>query len=94
MGERINLPYTRAMVTAALDESLADVPTRIDDFFGLEVPVSCPGVPDEVLDPQATWADKEAYAAQAKTLAGRFSENFTKFEEYVAPEVVAAGPVV
>jgi phosphoenolpyruvate carboxykinase (ATP) len=94
VGERINLPFTRAMVAAALDGSLTDTPTRIDDFFGLEVPISCPGVPDEVLDPQATWADKEAYAAQAKTLAGRFSENFTKFEEYVAPEVIAAGPVV
>lgn len=92
VGERINLPFTRAMVTAALDGSLADAPTRTDEFFGLEVPVNCPGVPEEVLDPQATWEDKEAYVAQAKSLAGRFGENFTKFEEYVAPEVVVAGP--
>jgi phosphoenolpyruvate carboxykinase (ATP) len=93
VGERINLPYTRAMVAAALDGSLAKVPTRMDEFFSLEVPVSCSGVPDEVLDPQATWEDKEAYVAQAKNLAGSFGENFTKYKEYVGPEVVAAGPL-
>jgi phosphoenolpyruvate carboxykinase (ATP) len=92
VGERINLPYTRAMVAAALDGSLAKAATRRDEIFGVEVPVSCSGVPDEVLDPQATWADKEAYVAQAKKLAGSFGENFTKYEEYVAPEVVASGP--
>jgi len=92
VGERINLPFTRAMVTSALDGSLADVPTRTDEIFGLEVPVRCTGVPDEVLDPQATWADKEAYVDQAKSLAGSFVENFAKYEEYVTKAVVAAGP--
>ena len=92
VGERINLPYTRAMITAALDGSLSEMATRTDEFFGLEVPLSCPGVPDDLLDPQSTWADKEAYAVQAKNLAGSFVENFAKFDEYVAREVVAAGP--
>jgi phosphoenolpyruvate carboxykinase (ATP) len=92
VGERINLPYTRAMVAAALDGSLADAPTRVDSYFGLEVPVNCPGVPDEVLDPQATWDDKGAYAEQAKGLAARFIDNFSKYEQNVTPEVVAAGP--
>ena len=94
VGERINLPYTRAMVTAALDGSIAQAPTRVDEFFGLEVPINCPGVPDEVLDPQATWSDKAAYVDQAKSLAGRFVENFEKFQEYVSPGVDSAGPVV
>lgn len=93
VGERISLPYTRAMVTSALDGSLAAVATRIDDTFGLEVPVSCPSVPDDVLDPQSTWADKGAYTEQAKGLAARFRENFTKYEQYVTPEVVSAGPL-
>ena len=92
IGERINLPYTRAMVTAALDGSLAKLPTRTDKTFGLDVPVSCSGVPDEILDPQATWIDKEAYAEQAKGLAARFRENFVKYEQYVTPEVASAGP--
>ena len=92
VGERINLPYTRAMITAALDGSLSEVATRIDEFYGLEVPLSCPGVPEHLLDPQSTWADKEAYSVQAKNLAGSFVENFAKFDEYIAREVVAAGP--
>ena len=93
VGERIHLPYTRAMVASALDGSLADVPTRTDEYFGVEVPTSCPGVPDEVLDPKETWADKEAYAEQAKGLAARFGESFQKYTDYVTPEVAAAGPI-
>ena len=93
IGERINLPYTRAMVTAALDGSLAKLSTRTDETFGLEVPVSCPGVPDEILDPQATWEDQVAYAEQAKGLAARFRGNFANYEQYVTPEVVTAGPL-
>ncbi len=93
IGERINLPYTRAMVTAALDGSLAKLPTRRDETFELDVPVSSPGVPDEILDPQATWTDKEAYADQAKGLAARFRANFMKYEQYVTPEVASAGPL-
>ena len=65
---------------------------RTDEIFGLEVPVRCTGVPDEVLDPQATWADKEAYVAQAKSLAGSFRENFTKYKEFVTAGVAGAGP--
>jgi len=92
-GARIQLPYTRAMVAAALKGTLADLPTRTDETFGLEVPVSCPGVPDEILDPQTTWTEKEAYAEQAKGLAGRFGENFAKYEQYVTPEVASSGPL-
>ncbi len=93
IGERIRLPYTRAMVAAALDGSLAKLPTRRDETFELDVPVSCPGVPDEILDPQATWADKNAYAEQAKGLAARFRANFMIYEQYVTPEVASAGPL-
>lgn len=94
VGERIRLPYTRAMVAAALDGSLASVPTRVDEFFGLQVPTLCAGVPSEVLDPGSTWDDKGAYAIQAKGLADRFADNFAQFTDYVTMEVVAAGPAV
>ena len=92
IGERIDLPYTRAMVSAALDGSLAEAPMRIDDFFGLNVPEHCEGVPDSVLDPQQTWGDEQAYADQARALAKKFSENFAHYADQVTPEVVAAGP--
>lgn len=91
-GERMPLKYTRAMIAAALDGTLAGVETRTDPTFGIEVPVSCPGVPDEVLDPRATWDDPAAYDAQAKKLAGMFAKNFAQFGDDVPEAIRKAGP--
>jgi phosphoenolpyruvate carboxykinase (ATP) len=92
VGERMKLAYTRAMVTAALNGDLDDVETEIEPFFGLHIPTTVEGVPDEVLNPRNTWEDKEAYDAQAAKLAGMFVENFRQFEDGVSQEVVDAGP--
>jgi phosphoenolpyruvate carboxykinase (ATP) len=93
-GERMKISYTRAMISAALNGQLKDVPTRTDPVFGLQVPEHCPDVPDEVLDPRATWSDPARYDAQAEKLAGMFRENFNKFEAEVGADVAAAGPVI
>jgi phosphoenolpyruvate carboxykinase (ATP) len=61
-------------------------------MFGFEVPTTCPGVPTEILSPRGTWADKAAYDAAAKKLAGLFSDNFKKYEAGASAEVRAAGP--
>ena len=82
------------MVNAALDGSLAEVETVVDPFFQLAIPVSCPNVPDEVLDPRNTWEDKEAYDKKANTLARQFNENFEKFKEYASDEIMAGAPKV
>jgi phosphoenolpyruvate carboxykinase (ATP) len=58
---------------------LDNVETVTDSIFGLHAPVACPGVPDEILIPRNTWADKEAYDAQAASLAERFKRNFQQF---------------
>jgi phosphoenolpyruvate carboxykinase (ATP) len=92
VGHRFELPYTRAMVRAALTGVLNDVTLKKEPFFGLEIPMTCPDVPAEVLDPKNTWKDKAAYDQQAKDLAGRFARNFEQFVAQVTPEVVAAGP--
>jgi phosphoenolpyruvate carboxykinase (ATP) len=92
-GERMKIAYTRAMVTAALDGSLKDVQTRREPVFGLEVPVSCPNVPEEVLDPRGTWDDPNGYDAQASKLAGMFRENFEQFAADVSKSVRDAGPM-
>ncbi len=92
VGERIDIPHTRAMVNAALDGRLDDVPTSTDPVFGLEVPQSCPGVPADLLRPRECWPDKAAYDAQAAELAAMFVENFARFASEVDPQVVAAGP--
>jgi phosphoenolpyruvate carboxykinase (ATP) len=93
-GRRMSIAHTRAMVSAALDGSLARVQTQQDATFGVWVPTSCPGVPSEVLWPRNTWADKDAYDEAARNLAMRFKENFTQFEDQVTQEVRHAGPRV
>ena len=91
VGKRMSIPYTRAMVTAAIEGLLDDVAYDLDSIFNVYVPTECPGVPAEVLKPRNTWTDKEAYDKQAKDLAKRFVKNFAKFSDMPA-EVVASGP--
>src|SRR5688500_15973333 len=91
-GSRIKLAYTRAMIRAALSGRLDDAETVKDRFFGVEVPLHVPDVPDEVLRPRDTWADGKAYDAQAAKLAGMFQENFSKYAAQVPDAVKKAGP--
>jgi phosphoenolpyruvate carboxykinase (ATP) len=89
-GERMSLKYTRAMVNAALDGRLSNVEFVTEPAFGLSIPLSCPDVPAELLNPRNAWKDPRAYDAQAAMLAEKFEKNFAKFE---APAGVrAAGP--
>ncbi len=92
VGERMSLPATRAMVRAATSGALDGIDTKTHPIFNLEVPVACPGVPDEVLDPQSTWSDPEAYEDKARELARMFVKNFERFVDSVPSEVVEAGP--
>jgi phosphoenolpyruvate carboxykinase (ATP) len=92
VGKRMKLPYTRAMIDAALSGKLADVEFEADPIFKVAVPKAVPGVPSELLQPRSTWHDKAAYDAKARELARLFAENFKRFEDAATPEVRAAGP--
>ena len=94
VGSRMKIAHTRAMLTAALSGQLDNVQYRKHEIFNLDMPTTCPGVSDIVLDPRSTWPDKSAYDEQAKKLAGMFVENFKAFEKDVDPSVKAAGPKV
>lgn len=91
-GERMEISYTRAIVDAVLSGKLANVPTEPDPIFGIHVPITCEGVPSEVLKPRNTWDDGEAYDAQAIKLAQMFVENFKQFGVHVTDAVRSAGP--
>ncbi len=91
-GQRMKIAHTRAMIRAILNGSLADIETQPDPVFGVNVPVSCPGVPPEVLTPRNTWSDPEAYDRKAKELAQRFNTNFRKYESGVSEAVRAVAP--
>lgn len=92
VGERIALPLTRAMIAAVLSGSLNDTPTHLHPVFQIAIPDVVPGVPDEVLNPEKSWADFEAYKAEANALAEKFIKNFDKYKDSVAEEVSLAGP--
>jgi phosphoenolpyruvate carboxykinase (ATP) len=91
-GERIRIAHTRAMIRAILTGALSEIETRTDPVFGVHVPVSCPGVPAEVLTPRNTWRDKDAYDRQAADLARQFKENFQEYAEHVDAATRDAGP--
>src|ERR671922_1626012 len=79
-GQRMPIAATRALLRAALDGELDDAEYRTDAIFGFEVPVAVPGVDAGLLEPRSTWRDADAYDEKARYLAGKFQENFRKFD--------------
>ncbi len=92
VGRRMPIAVTRALLSAALDGSLAKAAYRTDPFFGLSVPLEAPGAPSEILNPVETWTSPEEFAAAAAKLVEMFRANFVKFAGEVDAEVVDAQP--
>lgn len=91
-GRRINIAYTRAMLNAAISNQLDNIATQTDPIFKLAVPVSCPNVPAEILQPQNTWKNPAEFEQQARQLALAFEKNFAAYAEVVSPDILLAGP--
>lgn len=90
-GRRISIAHTRAIITAILDGSLELITSSRDPIFKIDVPHYVPGVPQEILFPQNTWADKQAFTTTAISLAQQFVANFAQFAP-VASELTRVGP--
>ncbi|TVR02570.1 MAG: phosphoenolpyruvate carboxykinase (ATP) [Deltaproteobacteria bacterium] len=91
-GERIKLKYTRAIIDAIHDGSLASAPTVTDEVFGLHIPTTCENVPDELLVPRSFWKDSAAWDATAQKLAGLFHRNFADYEDQASDAIKSAAP--
>ena len=87
VGSRMKIGYSRALVNAALDGTLMAGQFEKEPVFGLSIPLGCPGVAQEVLNPRNAWNDKGAYDATAKKLVGMFRDNFQQFKESVTLEI-------
>ncbi|MBT8311164.1 MAG: phosphoenolpyruvate carboxykinase (ATP) [Flavobacteriaceae bacterium] len=95
IGKRMALKYTRAMITAAMEDKLGEVNYEnyhIHSVFGVAQPRKCPGVPTSVLSPRQTWNDDHAYYKTAYKLAASFRENFKKFASYANEEIMYGAP--
>lgn len=93
-GERMSLKHTRRMIKAAMNGELAQTEYQTHEVFGLQMPLSCPEVPNELLDPKSTWSDKNDYDTKANELAVKFLDNFKQFESEASKEILAASPKV
>ncbi len=91
VGKRINIQYSRVIVSAALSGKLNLVKYSYNKLFNLYIPIECPGVPSEMLDPKNTWVNKKLYDLTASRLAKMFINNFKKFKD-VSSEISKAGP--
>lgn len=91
-GKRCPLRFTRAILDAIHSGELAKVEYETYPIFNLQVPKTCPGVPDEILNPEKSWHGSADFTNEVEKLAGLFTSNFTKYADQATPEVIAAGP--
>merc|ERR1712241_239880 len=99
-GSRCSLKYTRQLIDAIHDGTLASLPDSEWEempVFGLQMPKnSIKSVPREILRPEEAWAQNGKTAAEfqktAKYLAGLFQNNFKDFADKCSKAVQEAGP--
>ncbi|KAL4443900.1 hypothetical protein ABPG75_011637 [Micractinium tetrahymenae] len=101
VGYRFKLRHTRAIVDAIHSGELTKADFDTMPIFNLQVPKTVSNVPQEVLMPSNSWADKENYTKTLSHLAELFVKNFKKFEDgggHVTAEeahkILEAGPRV
>ena len=94
VGSRVELSFTRAMIKAALNGELRNVEYRTQPIFNLQIPKTCPDVPNAILNPRDTWRNEEEYDKVAEELARRFIKNFDRYRAQANPSIQKAEPVV
>lgn len=80
VGSRIKLPYTRAIISAAIKGILDEAPSEYAPVFGLKIPDIIPGVPSKMLNPNKNWESPDAYKKMAEVLISKFRQNITQYK--------------
>ena len=81
IGKRIDLKYTRTIVSAILNDLLDKQPLRLDPIFNIHVPVFCPGVHARNTVSKIYVERSKEYQKQAQSLANMFVRNFSRFSD-------------
>ncbi|MEW6014051.1 MAG: phosphoenolpyruvate carboxykinase (ATP) [Candidatus Zixiibacteriota bacterium] len=89
-GERISIAHTRAIIRNILSGHLKKVAYRQDKVFGLDIPLSCPDVPSDILDPSGGWKSEGQYISEAQKLASAFEKVYLEFKKDKELEKVTA----
>ena len=74
VGRRIPLRYSRAMIDAIHASALDEY--EMFPVFNFQIPLHCPNVPSEILNPLRASVDKESYLEQLQDLYHKFQENY------------------
>jgi phosphoenolpyruvate carboxykinase (ATP) len=90
-GTRMKLSHTRAIIDAIHEGKLDNAEYEKLDVFNLNVPTTVPGVPDQILNPENAWEDKEAFKVNLRQLAEKFQHNFIKYADETPEEVIQKG---
>lgn len=93
-GSRIKLPYSRAMIKAALENDIPEDSYHLDSTFGLRIPAHISGVPDSILDPLDNWHDKAQFHQIARDLIFKIRERMMVFSGTLDQELLNCGPVL
>jgi len=88
LGKRNQLKYTRAMISAVMNNALEHSTYLEHDVFGLSMLASCPGVPEKILNPINTWSNKLDYIEAAEKLANLFHENFQNIAKFLGSNLM------
>ncbi len=92
-GKRIDLPVTRHIVNAILNDSLTDCDFFTLPVFNLDIPTKIQGVDETILDPAKGWFSEDKWRIAATDLALKFINNFSKFtSNKEAAKLINAGP--
>ena len=90
-AKRISLPLTRKMIHAILDGTIEESEFELDPYFGVKVPKSLDEIGVDLLIPANAWKDKNEYDRIAKTLVGKFNDNFSTYN-IDDIDIINAGP--
>ena len=90
-AKRISLPLTRKMIHSILDGTIEESEFELDPYFGVKVPKNLNEISEDLLIPVNAWKDKNEYDKIAKTLVGKFNENFSKYN-IDDVDIINAGP--
>lgn len=78
-GYRIDLPTTRRIISAILDETINNCDYHTLPVFNLRIPTKINGMDEKILDPGKAWESSVKWHISATDLALKFINNFNKF---------------
>jgi phosphoenolpyruvate carboxykinase (ATP) len=78
-GTRIDLPSTRLIINAILDESIKKCEFISLPIFNLSIPTNIDGIEENILNPAKAWDSPAKWHIAATDLALKFINNFSKF---------------